>query len=118
MFVKIIPKLASFTDTHKRYGRGTNGTISLRSYDDRNNTRTGGAETSKMEIKVHQSIEMKTLPVDDDDSEKNLVTTSWMADCYSNGNDSLKPGHAHTAANGNRSAKNSAKAANSSQETV
>ncbi len=35
-----------------------------------------------MEIKVQQSIEMQSMPADDDDSERNLVNveSSWMVD--------------------------------------
>jgi hypothetical protein len=100
LFIKIIPKLGSLHTHAKRYGANTNGSMPLSSVDQR------GAETStnagsdaengmakgRMEIKVHQSIEMKALPVSDDDSEKNLVATSWMADCYSSGNKKVPGG--------------------------
>lgn len=89
LFVKIIPKLGSLHTHVRRYGANTGGSLPLHSFDERGNkTHTSGNSSSneqlgKMEIKVHQSIEMKALPAGDDDSEKNLVQTSWMADCYS-----------------------------------
>jgi hypothetical protein len=95
LFIKIIPKLGSLHSSAKRYGNGTNGTLPLHSFDNRDpgaSHSDRSDKTGKMEIKVHQSIEMKTLPAEeqDTDSEKNLVTTSWMADCYSHGKDQTK----------------------------
>jgi hypothetical protein len=34
-------------------------------------------------IRVQQTFEMMNMPLNDDDSEKNLVATSWIANCSS-----------------------------------
>lgn len=38
-----------------------------------------------MEIQVHRSIEKNVMPVEDDDSQKDLVTNGWAAGCYAQG---------------------------------
>ncbi|KAK3336290.1 putative integral membrane protein [Cercophora scortea] len=108
LFVKIIPALNSSAGggskpTGYGYGRSRNpgGSVPLQSFDNRETaTATGGPVTTtahggggdsssgsdiekgKMEIQVHQTFEMRTSnhpDQDDDGSEKDLVTRSWVA---------------------------------------
>ncbi|KAK3330757.1 hypothetical protein B0H66DRAFT_74012 [Apodospora peruviana] len=104
LFIKIIPALNSSGDGSKPtnlkgygygYGRsGGGGSVPLQSFDnnigvsrnrdvERDGNASSGSETlkdhSKMEIKVHQTFEMRTIETEDDGSEKDLVTTSWAA---------------------------------------
>ncbi|KAK3694145.1 putative integral membrane protein [Podospora appendiculata] len=118
LFVKIIPQLNSSAGGGSKptgYGRGRNtgGSVPLQSFDHRETaTATGPGATSaggdsasssdlekgKMEIQVHQTFEMRTSnPAQDDDgSEKDLVTRSWVAA------DQIFPGGARVEQNGKR----------------
>lgn len=109
LFVKIIPKLASY-NLSKRTGyarSGTNHTNSLRLRTLDNNLHAGGSKDDVesaaghdqgMRINVHKTFEAKTIPVSDDDSEKNLVATSWMADCSSHDDMAGAPGQSNALA--------------------
>ncbi|TDZ33799.1 Satratoxin biosynthesis SC1 cluster protein 4 [Colletotrichum spinosum] len=73
LFVKIIPKLGTYKKYSKNpYGRNTSGNMPLQSFD----KRTGNFSTKAkgpIEIKVQTSIQMNSVPAEDDDSEKHLV---------------------------------------------
>ena len=103
LFKKYMPGLSSLGggSNSKAYGRSTNGSHPLQSRDahvhigaahgygargDVSTSSSSGPDGRKIQgIQVQQSIEMKSIPVDDDDSEKNLVnvSTSWVADVSS-----------------------------------
>ncbi|KAH9231968.1 hypothetical protein K456DRAFT_1870072 [Colletotrichum gloeosporioides 23] len=87
LFIKIIPKLGTYKKYSKNpYGRSTTGNLPLRSFDKRTgNFSQSGKDSSKMEIQVHRSIEMNVMPIEDDDSQKDLVTNGWAAGCYAHG---------------------------------
>lgn len=60
----------------------------LQSFENRNTNFTNREnDGSGMKIQVHQSIELKSVAIEDDDSQKNLVTEGWTAGCYSLGRD-------------------------------
>ncbi|KAF6785739.1 hypothetical protein CSOJ01_15543 [Colletotrichum sojae] len=84
LFIKIIPKLGTYKKYSKNpYGRSTNGNLPLQSFENRTcNFSTHGKEGNKMKIQVERSIELNSMPVEDDDSEKDLVTNGWAAGCY------------------------------------
>ncbi|KAL0932704.1 uncharacterized protein CTRU02_211667 [Colletotrichum truncatum] len=111
LFIKIIPKLGTYKKYSKNpYGRSTTGNLPLQSFDKRTgNFSQRGKENNKMEIQVQRSIEMNVIPLEDDDSQKDLVTNGWAAGCYAHGQqpDDLErragpePGQRNTRTNSN-----------------
>ncbi|KAF9872151.1 hypothetical protein CkaCkLH20_10488 [Colletotrichum karsti] len=87
LFIKIIPKLGTYKNYSKTpYGRSTAGNLQLQSFDKRSrNFSQRDADKTKMEIQVQRSIEMNVIPIEDDDSQKDLVTNGWAAGCYAQG---------------------------------
>ncbi|KAH8204499.1 hypothetical protein TruAng_001273 [Truncatella angustata] len=88
IFVKTIPKLSPSQSSQRRDINPSSGNKSragvMHSQTIKQNTvvSTNELEERDMGIKVDDRIELETIYIADNSSEKNLVTVSWTADCY------------------------------------